>query len=200
MKRIISFAMVLLMSLFCTSCVKNDESQKTIRPQIDQMKSICELATMDCYYHNVAKYTKEDATGTLWWKKDRKFWVEYAGVVTIDIDVSLVNMEVDGENVTITIPSAKVLSCKVDETTLTEDSFVVEKNSAKVEAEHQTEAFKEAQENMQQSASEDTALLVNAQQRAQKLLEGYVKNIGDCVGKEYKIKWVYLEDSGRTEE
>lgn len=200
MKRIISLVMIMLMGVSCVSCTKSEEPQKIIEPQSSQMKAICELATMDCYYHNVAKYAQEDASGVFIWKKDRKFWVEYAGVVTIGIDASLVNIEVDGENVTITLPPAKVLGCKVDENTLTEDSFIVAKNSAKVEAEHQTEAFKEAQETMEQSASEDTALLANAQQRAQKLLEDYVKNIGDCVGKEYKIKWVYVEDNVQTED
>lgn len=199
MKKVISLVMVMLMGLSCVSCAKSQEAQKNIEPQASQMKAICELATMDCYYHNVAKYTEEDASGVLWWKKDRKFWVEYEGVVTIGIDTSLVDIQVDGDNVTITLPPAKVLGYKVDETKLTEDSFIVAKDSAKVEAEHQTEAFKEAQANMQQSASQDTALLANAQQRAQKLLEDYVKNIGDCVGKEYKIKWVYLEGSSQKE-
>ena len=87
---------------------------------------------------------------------------------------------------------------KVDNATLTEDSFIVAKNSAKVEAEHQTAAFKEAQSKMQEAASNDTALLSNAQQRAQKLLEDYVNNIGNCIGKKYKINWTF-EDNVQTE-
>ena len=67
------------------------------------------------------------------------------------------------------------------------------KGSAKIGAEHQTEAFKAAQEEMQKEAEQDTVLLASAQRRAQKLLEDYVTNIGDCVGKTYKIKWVYLD-------
>lgn len=193
MRKIISLFMVLLVGITCTACGEKESKEIKIQPQVPQMKSICELATMDCYYHTVAKYKEEDATGKLWWKKDRRFWVEYAGVVTIGIDTSFVNIQVEEDQVTITLPPAKVLECKVDENTLTEASFIVEKGSAKVEAEHQTEAFKEAQEKMQQSASEDTVLLANAQQRAQKLLEDYVNNIGDCVGKEYKIKWIYVE-------
>lgn len=193
MKKIISFVLIVVMSFSLVACSNNEESNKEMEPQAAQMKSICELATMQCYYHNVAKYMDDDAAGMLWWKKDRKFWVEYSGVVTIGIDTSLVKIEVDGENVTITIPPAKVLGCKVDEQTLTKDSFIVANDSAKVEAEHQTEAFKEAQAKMQEEASNDTVLLANAQQRAQKLLENYVNSIGDCVGKTYSIKWVYLD-------
>lgn len=193
MKKIMSFILITIMSFSLIACSNDKKTNKEIEPQVSQMKSICELATMKCYYHNVAKYMNEDATGMLWWKKDRKFWIEYSGIVTIGIDTSLVNIEVDGENVTITIPPAKVLGCKVNEETLTEDSFIVAKNSAKVEAEHQTEAFKEAQTKMQEEASSDAILLANAQQRAQKLLEDYVNNIGNCVGKTYNIKWTYLE-------
>ena len=193
MKKIKSIILIVVICFLLVACSNLDNSKKDIAPQASQMKSICELATMKCYYHNVAKYTKEDASGMLWWEKDRKFWVEYSGIVTIGVDTSLVNIEVDGENVTITIPPAKVLGCKVDEETLSENSFIMAENSAEVEAEHQIEAFKDAQAKMQEEACNDTVLLANAQQRAQKLLEDYVTNIGKCIGKTYKIKWVYLE-------
>lgn len=195
MKKFLCMFLILASCFSFAACAANNDSVREMTPQASQMKSICELATMDCYYHNVAKYMEEDASGVLLWKKDRKFWVEYAGIVKIGIDTSLVNIEVDGEKVTITIPPAKVLSCKVDETTLTEDSFIIAKNSAAVEAEHQTAAFKEAQAKMQEEASSDTVLLASAQQRAQKLLEDYVNNIGNCVGKTYEIKWVYLDNA-----
>lgn len=195
MKKILMKTMLIMGACFSiTACAKKSEP-KEIAPQISQMKSICELATMKCYYHNVAKYIKDNASGHLLWKKDRKFWVEYSGTVTIGIDTSLVDIKVDGEEVTITIPSAKVLGCKVNADTLNEDSFIVAADSAEVEAEHQTEAFKEAQTKMQEEASSDTVLLANAQQRAQKLLEDYVNNIGNSVGKTYSIKWIYLSEA-----
>ncbi len=197
MKKLVCLFIIFTMCITTASCSK-DNTLKEIEPQASQMKSICELATMKCYYHNVAKYTEENASGMLLWTKDRKFWVEYAGIVNIGIDTSKVKMEVKKDNVNITIPQAQVLDCKVDNATLTESSFIVAKNSAKVEAEHQTAAFKEAQSKMQEAASNDTALLSNAQQRAQKLLEDYVNNIGNCIGKKYKINWTF-EDNVQTE-
>ena len=190
MKKYLSVILIIMMCFSSVSCAKEI---KNIAPETSQMKSICELAVMECYYHNVAKYKEENATGILWWEKDRHFWMEYAGVVTIGVDTSLMNIEVKDENVTITIPPAKVLGCKVDETTLTEDSFIVAQNSAKVEAEHQTEAFKSAKDKLESEAKSNFTLLAAAQQRVQKLLEDYVTNIGNSVGKTYKIKWVYLE-------
>lgn len=202
MKKITKMSIILAVCLLCTACGKKEGVQSEMSPQTSQMKAICELATMDCYYHNVAKYTKEDAEGMLWWKKDMNFWIEYAGVVTVGVDVSQVNMEIDNDVVTISIPSAKVLSGKVDETTLTKDSYIVAKDSAKIGAEQEKEAFSEAQSKMIEAASQDTTLLANAQQRAQKLLEDYVNNIGNAVGKEYEIKWIYVDsaDAEKTEQ
>ena len=195
MKRFLCTILLVFIIFSCTACGKSESIPKSVKPEISQMKAICELATMDCYYHNVAKYKDQDASGALWWKKDRHFWIEYSGIVRIGIDISKVKMEVNNEIVTITIPTAEVLSCKVDETTLNKDSFIVASDSAKVEAEHQIEAFKDAQSNMENSAKKDKLLLANAQQRAQNLLEDYVNNIGDSVGKNYEIKWVYLDET-----
>lgn len=193
MRKSIIISLILVMVL-CSSCQGAEEQVIDTEPQVSQMKSICELAAVDCYYHNVAKYREKDAEGILLWKKDKHFWVEYDGIVTIGIDASLLEIKVKDENVAISMPSAKVLSCKVDEKTLTEDSFVVARDSARIDAETQTEAFKEAQGVMEKNASEDAALLSNAQERAKKLLEDYVNNIGDAVGKKYEVKWVMAED------
>ena len=184
---------LVLVLLLCTGCENKEE--KKPEPESSQVKSICELATMDCYYHNVAKFYEEDASGILLWKKDKNFWIEYAGVVRVGIDASRVTIDVEDTTVTISIPSAQVLGCTVDETTLTKDSFIIADDSAKITAEDQTAAFKVAQENMYNDASNDTTILANAQQRAQKLLEDYVNNLGNSVGVEYTIKWVYLDDA-----
>ena len=200
MKQLVSIILLAAMCLSLAACSnsKSGDDAKPLEPQVTQMKYICELATMQCYYHNVAKYFEKDASGALWWKKDRKFWVEYSGIVTIGIDASLVTMTIDGDAVTITIPPAKVFRCKVDEKTLSKDSFIVARDSAAVEAEHQSEAFKNAQAKMREAAEKDTALLASAQQRAQKLLEDYVTNIGNSIGKTYTIKWVYISDETDT--
>lgn len=166
-----------------------------MEPKTSQMKAICELAVMDCYYHNVAKFKEEDAEGVLWWQKDKQFWIEYSGTVTLGIDASLLAVEVKDTEVTITIPEATVLRCTVDSTSLSEDSFIVTKDSARIAAEDEVAAFAAAQTYLEESASRDTALLASAQQRAQGLLEDYITNIGKAVGKEYSVKWEYLNQS-----
>ena len=169
--------------------------QITMEPETSQMKAICELAVMDCYYHNVAKFKDEDAAGIFFWQKDKHFWIEYSGVVSLGIDASQVALEVDDTLVTITIPEAKVLRCQVDSNELSEDSYIVAKDSARISAEDEVAAFAQAQADLEETAASDTALLSSAQQRAQDLLEEYVQNIGEAVGKDYTIQWVYLDSA-----
>lgn len=193
MKKSICTLLSLLLLLPLAACGKTPESSVDLEPKASQMKAICELAVMDCYYHNVAKFREENAEGFLWWQKDKHFWIEYSGVVTLGIDASLVNVEVKGTEVSVTMPKACVLGCTVDSASLTDESFIVAKNSAKIEVEDEVAAFAAAQEHLEAAASRDTALLSGAQQRAQSLLEDYIRNIGRAMGREYTITWVYLD-------
>lgn len=182
---------MLILCMSCVACEKKEEKKK--EPELSQMKAICELATMECYYHNVAKYYEEDAEGFFIFKKDKNFWVEYSGIVTLGIDATKLNIKIKGDVVEITMPEAVVLDCKVDKDSLTKDSFIIADDSAKIQAEDQQKAFADAQNNMLDVASKDTVLLSNAQQRAQCLIEEYVENVGSVTGVDYKIEWKYLE-------
>jgi len=183
---------VFIISLIVTSCVQSKDQVKDISPQMSQMQAISELAVMDCYYHNVAKFEEEDATGFWLWKKDKHFWIEYSGRVEIGIDATLLNIVVEGNNVIITIPEAKVLDTKVDEIALNEAHLIKDKDSADISGDDEAQAFAEAEEKMIKTAENDSALLASAQQRVQKLLEEYVMNIGNVIGKEYSIEWKYI--------
>ena len=199
MKRIIAILLLLVSLLALCACGDASVPPATEEPQITQMRTICELATMDCYYHNVAKYYEKDADkGILGFgKKDKKFWVEYSGEVTIGLDATLVALQVSGDQVTITIPPAKVLGAKVYSDSLTTDSYIIDKDSADITAEDQTRVFENAQADMLAQASNDHLLLFNAQQRAQMLLEDYVTNIGNAIGVTYQINWIYLDENGK---
>lgn len=197
MKKKISLFLISILMMMCAACGNAQEEAQQATPQVSQMKSICELAVMDCYYHNVAKYTQEDAAGILWWKKDKHFWIEYSGIVKLGIDASLVNMEVKGDQIAITLPEAAVVGCKIDSASLTEDSYIVDKKSADVKAEDESFALEEAQRKLEEAASNDKALLLEAQMRAQSLLEDYVQNIGNAVGKQYSIEWIYVDREGK---
>lgn len=197
MKKMIVLLLALAAILGCTACGQKEEAPM-VEPDVTEMRAICKLSVMDCYYHNVAKYFEEDAQkGFLGiGKKDKRFWIEYSGIVRMGIDASLVKVEVEDTQVTITIPEAKVLECTVDSDSLSQDSYIVDKNSAKVEAADEVLAFDEAQRQLKETAAKDKTLLTNAQQRAKSLLKEYINNIGEAVGKEYKIDWIYVDASG----
>ena len=199
MKRIIAILLMIASLLALCACGDASVPPATEELQITQMRTICELATMDCYYHNVAKYYEKDADkGFLGLgKKDKKFWVEYSGEVTIGLDATLVALQVSGDQVTITIPPAKVLGAKVYSDSLTTDSYIIDKDSADITAEDQTRVFENAQADMLAQASNDHLLLFNAQQRAQMRLEDYVTNIGNAIGVTYQINLIDLDENGK---
>lgn len=191
--RKIAIALLAVMVLYIGTACGSTTPPKTIEPRTSEVQSICELAVMECYYHNVAKFLEKDAEVTFFWKKDKHFWVEYSGTVKLGLDFSRVKLTVDGTDVTIAIPAAKVLNSHVDSASLTKDSYIVAQDSAAITADDETMAFKQAQIQLEEAAASDKTLLAMAQRRAQKLLEDYVDNIGTAVGKQYTIEWVYLD-------
>lgn len=186
----------LVVCMLFSACGKKEEAPKEDL-SLTQMKSICELATLKCYYHNVAKITKEK--DVLWWDTTAELWIEYSGIVKLGVDITNLDMQVDGNQVTITMPKAKVLSCQVDQTSLDKDSYYTNREglgAEKINADDQTEAIKTAQENMLENVQSDESLLQQAEQRAQELLEQYVKNVGNAMGKTYEVSFVIAEDAG----
>ena len=102
MKKMIALLLALAALLGCAACGQKEEAP-TVELDVTEMRAICELSTMDCYYHNVAKYFEKDAQKGILGigKKDKRFWIEYSGVVRMGIDVSLVKVEVEDTQVTI---------------------------------------------------------------------------------------------------
>ncbi len=121
-------------------------------------------------------------------KKGAEIFLTSSLVVKIGIDASLVNIEINGTQVSITLSPAKVLGCTVDDQN---PRFIVDANSAKITAKDEVAAWNESKKKMEETATNDTALPASAQQRAQALLEGYITSVGEATGKEYTIKWLY---------
>lgn len=183
------FITLLSVPVLLLSACSSSEEKAPLTPDVSQMKTICELSVMDCYYHNVAKFYDKDAEKFLFWTKDKEFWIEYSGIVRLGVDVDQVAVAVNGNTVTVTLPEAKVLGCKVDPDSLSEDSYIVADGSASITADDQTAAFAAAQKDMENSAAEDTVLLSMARDRARQLLENYIQNLSDMTGQSYTIEW-----------
>ena len=154
--------------------------------------SVCELATLKCYYHNVAK-AETEASGIFanWLKTGyKKIWTEYSGIIEYGIDISQVTVSEPDKNgvVTVTMPDAQVLNVDVDEdslgTPLTDTGFLTS-----VTTEEKTTTLAGAQEAMEQQAKENTEMLSQAKARAKTLIEEYIKNVGESIGEEYTVEW-----------
>lgn len=163
--------------------------------------SVCELATLKCYYHNVAKAETEASGIFAKWLKTgyKKIWTEYSGIIEYGIDISQVTVSEPDKNgvVTVTMPDAQVLNVDVDEeslgTPLTDTGFLTS-----VTTEEKTTTLAGAQEAMEQQAKENTEMLSQAKARAKTLIEECIKNVGESIGEEYTVEWKDAEP-GMTE-
>lgn len=191
MKRIIIVMLLAIIMSVIPGCNINGVSSK--KPDLSQIRSICNLATLECYYHNVAKTKKEAGSGISHiGETDRTFWIEYTGIAKIGIDMSKVNMQIDGDTVSIFIPNAKLLSIDISEDNMNyisnDDSWF---NKNKITAEDQISAINDAQSNMAESVKNNSALLLSAQSRAKDLIENYIIKLNELSKTEYKIEWQY---------
>lgn len=189
------FTCVILITLLSINCLFCCGSQKQ-KPDFSSIKSVCELSTLKCYYHNVATYEK-NAHGLLkvFGSGYKKIWIEYSGIVNLGIDINKVDIsEPDTNNViTIKIPDAEVQSTSLDKSTLSEpltDKGVF----TKITTEEKTEALSSAQQNMKETAQKDTSLLAQAKEHAKLILQGYINNLGEEFNEEYTIKWVDVSE------
>lgn len=165
--------------------------------------SVCELATLKCYYHNVAKAETEASGIFAKWLKTgyKKIWTEYSGIIEYGIDISQVTVSEPDKNgvVTVTMPDAQVLNVDVDEdslgTPLTDTGFLTS-----VTTEEKTTTLAGAQEAMEQQAKENTEMLSQAKARAKTLIEEYIKNVGESIGEEYTVEWKDAEPGMRKSE
>jgi uncharacterized lipoprotein YehR (DUF1307 family) len=203
--RIISLMSVLVLVISLCACsasaVESDTEESTAtEPDRSEIIAICKLATLECYYHNVAKSTKAAGSGiTHWGEKDRTFWVEYSGVAKLGVDMSKGDVEIDGDTITIYIPEAEIISIQAAQSSMSDtiannDAFF---NKNQIELDDVTAAVKVAEEDIQNQIINDTSLLTSAQDRAKKLIENYINQLGEMTGSTYTVKW---EDAYTTKE
>ena len=173
-------------------------SQPENIPEISRIKQFCELATVECCDHNVAKYIKYPGTGLEHiGETERTFWIEYTGTAEISFPVDQIQMEQNGTEITITLPKPRV-TCRVNEDSWNEDSYVVSQDQwlqkNPITAQDQTKAIKNAQVQMVIKMRGNSSLINTAQLQAQELIKNYIDQIGELTGVTYHITWMTLEE------
>lgn len=199
-KKLIAIITVIMsVAIMLAACAGKQSSEdiSSLQPELSQIQEICNLATFECYYHNVAGIDKaKDADGELldFLKKDRKALIEYTGVARIGIDISKVKMSVEGSSIKITIPDAEILSITIDDSSYDEDSYYISEDDwlvhNRITAEMQSQAIAGAQEAMRVEVQSDRSLMLKAQNRAKELIRNYISMIAEKSNLEYNIIWL----------
>lgn len=186
---------VLIASFLLTGCGSNQKSEKNEdKPDLNQIQSVCEMATLKCTYHNVAKSEKPVEKGFFHiGEKPRKFWIDYQGTVEISFDVNKIQMHQDKTNIEITLPEPK-LRCDIVQGSWNANSQITEPDHLffqknPITAENQTEAINNAQEEMKKQVENNSSLISTAESQAKQLITNYIDRIGDATGTKYTITW-----------
>lgn len=183
MKRIVAIVLLVAVILSLSACTK-----KKAQPLSEEdIRAICELATLECYYNNVAKIDKKADNI---FQKDRKMWIEYEGKATIGIKMNDVVIKISGDVVNITMPKAEILSTDY---TFNENSYISSADGwfvkNEVSTEEQQAAVIAAQDAMKQAILANEGLFLKAEARAKELIENYITQLGEVTGQEYTVKW-----------
>ena len=227
MKKLLSVIMIFALCLgFCCSCkdekkdkdrddtevdsefVEDDSTPEltpdmlaAMQPQEIQIKNICQLATLEVYFHNVAKAVKPADTGILGINQvDRRFWVEYSGTATIGIDMSRVTMTIEDNVITVKIPHARLIGdINVDSSSYNLDSVVTESQSwwrtpNEITADDVTTAIREANIYTQLAVLNNRSMMSNAEYRATQLIRNYIDQISKYSDVEYTVQFEYIDD------
>ena len=195
--------MVCLIAIICLLIIPTGNREpKTINlSEYSSVTTICELATLRSFYHNVAMYEKEPdgfVNDVLLWPFGgytkvgyKQFWLEYSGIVETGIDASKIKINGPDANglVEVYVPEAKVFSVYADEASLTKP---LSENGwfTTISGKEKTEAFATAQAAMRQEAENDQSLLRRSRENAKLLLERYIVNTGKQMGADYTVKWI----------
>lgn len=162
--------------------------------EFSAVDKICELATLKCYYHDVAELEKSPEGLFKYGLAQygyKKLWMEYDGIVEVGIDVNDVKVSSPDKDgvVQIYVPQAKILdvSAQIDSM---KDPISDTGWFTSITTEEKAEAFAEAQANMKEEAQSNGSILSQAQNNAKELLKQYVINVGKQMNKQYTVQWI----------
>ena len=188
--KIVSLNILLIVLLTAFSgCLPEKQTE-----DFSDVKAICELSTLKCYFHNVTEYQK-DASGVGKWFGNigyKKCWFEYDGTVTYGVDASKVRIETPDPKtgvVKVYIPPVTVLGTNVEK-----DSFskpITELGwFTNISLKEENEALVAAQAEMEKTANTNNSLKNQAFQKAKKTIENYIVKVGKQIGREYTVEWL----------
>ena len=168
------------------------------------VSTICELATLKSFYHNVVTYEEQPEGinrtinalisfpfGDISKIGYKKYWMEYSGIIETGIDASQIQINGPDEAgvVEVYVPDAKVLSAFADEDSFTEPLAETGWFTT-ISGKDKAEAFAKTQTIMRQEAEQDQTMLMRAKENAKLLLQKFIVNTGKEIGAKLSIQWI----------
>ena len=174
--------------------VHNKQEELFDTNEFSAVDKICELATLKCYYHDVAELEKSPEGFFKYGLAQygyKKLWMEYDGIVEVGIDVNEVKVSAPDKDgvVQIYVPEAKILDVSAEIDSM-KDPILDTGWFTSITTEEKAEAFAAAQENMKKEAQSNGSILSQAQNNAKELLKQYVINVGKQINKQYTVQWI----------
>ena len=193
-KKVISI-LLLISILFLAGC--GGRKNELTTEKIKKLELTGNLVTYQAYYHNVIEYDKPVESGiTHLLEKERKLFAEYTGTIRLGINLSKVKIEMNGNNINVFIPKAKIIGePNVDQNDFNAQNFIESKdswiNSNPITADDSASAFDKAQKEMKEIAMNDEELLSQAQQRAKILIEEKIIQLNGLNRNDLNLSWEY---------
>ena len=156
-----------------------------------KIEKICNLATVEVYYHNVAEKIDEASTigkifGNIGYKK---YWLEYDAVIEYGIDAKKVKIEKPNfkNEVKVYLPEAEVLGeprliKEYIKDPATDSGFLTSVSNA-----DKIEAVEKSIKTLKTKANDDKEHRDLAYERAKKFFENYIVSAGKEIGTNYKV-------------
>lgn len=162
-------------------------------PDFSDVQSISQLATLKCYYHNVAHAETEQQDNPLGWvfhSGYKKVWLEYDGIVTVGVDASQITIsQPDANNVVMVhVPDATIQSVQIDYDSLG-DPITDTGMFTNVTDDEKTQMLVGAQNDMRDTAEQNSSLKQQGTDRAKDLIREWVENTGSQVGQTYTVRF-----------
>ena len=189
---LVAFAIFLIIAFFLFKKTENKEIHKGSFDY--HISEICELATLECYYHDVTEETVQP-TGLFQYGffqyGYKKFWIEYDGIAKLGIDASKVKVNGPDNNNTIEIyvPKAQVLDINLISDSM-KDPVSETGTFTTITSEDYMRAYAKAQLDIKNYFETNESLLTQSRENAKKILEDFIINSGNTMGAQYNVSWI----------
>ena len=182
-----------------TAIIEETIETTPVTPEVAQVQYICQIAAVQCYYHNVATATKKPGTGlSHFGEEDTPFWFEYSATATFGIEAGSITMNIEGDQIYVHLPHATILDGDI---TVIPDSISEPvcrpnawyRNDVEITAVDVTNAMSTANEKIYDQIVNDPYIITIADTQAQSLIKNYIDQIISLSGMEYNVNFVYDE-------